>query len=490
MIGKVTAGTSFQGLQAYLVHGKDGRQRDRVAWIASRNLMSDDPELAARIMRATAQRSVRVEHPVYHLSISLPPGEHLDREGMLAVADRTLRDLDLHEHQVLIVAHNDTPHQHIHLVINRVHPETGRAWHRGHDYARIEKSLRHQERERRIREVPGRHYVLPEQERHRGVEVSSGDRRFEDRTGERPFADHVRQVAGKDLREARSWGELHRALGEYGLRFEKRGRGLVITDGERRVKASFVDRRSSLHHLQKRLGRYQPPEKIHELAWRAERWRDIHELRRATDGLARHRDADRQARREAGAQLRRQDAKEETLRLERQVEAVSTELDGHLRRVFRDPASARRQLDELSRRRGVSEATRQLASRPQRFGTLRGRGGPLPSAAREHALQTARFAATTIRDLADARSDLAKHLTKLASKTIESKRSRSWRQRPRPGRPRADLGRTAGRLAKRLGWKLVARVIPVPHFQLLRLTLSLTKRAMDMSLELGRGVAR
>jgi hypothetical protein len=31
------------------------------------------------------------------------------------------------EHQVLYVAHNDARHPHLHLIINRVHPDTGRA---------------------------------------------------------------------------------------------------------------------------------------------------------------------------------------------------------------------------------------------------------------------------------------------------------------------------------------------------------------------------
>ncbi len=38
MIAKVTQGRGFQGLQAYLLAGKDGQAQDRVAWIGARNL--------------------------------------------------------------------------------------------------------------------------------------------------------------------------------------------------------------------------------------------------------------------------------------------------------------------------------------------------------------------------------------------------------------------------------------------------------------------
>lgn len=178
MIAKAIRGPSFGRLQSYLLGGRNGGATDRVAWTSVRNLPSDDPELAREIMRATAEQSARVEKPVYNVILSLSPDEKLDREAMLGVVERTLRDVGLHEHQALIVAHDDTRHHHVHVMVNRVHPETRVAWRTSHDYARIEKSLREQEREMRLREVPGRHYALPEQERHRGVDLTSGDRRF------------------------------------------------------------------------------------------------------------------------------------------------------------------------------------------------------------------------------------------------------------------------------------------------------------------------
>lgn len=493
MIGKVTLGTGFQGLQTYLMTGRDGRQLDRVAWVASRNLMTDEPELATRIMEATAQRSVRVQRPVYHLMINIPPEESFSREAMLQIADRTLQDLGLDEHQVLIVAHNDTNHSHIHLMVNRVHPETGRAWHTGHDYARIEKSLRRQERELGLREVPGRHFALPGQERHRGIELSSGERRFYDRTGERSFGQHVREVTRPDLREARSWAGLHHRLADYGLQFEKRGRGLVITDGEHRVKASFVDRKSSLPQLQKRLGPYQAASRDLILTGKSERWKDIRAIRRVAEGFVRHRDAAHHARVEAAKRFRQQDAKEETLRLERQVDAVSNELDQHLKQVFRDPTAARGHFDDLERSRGNSTAVQELASSPDRFGKLRGRGGPLPSAERQDAVRVARYAARTGRDLADSRRTLADHIAHRRSAAKGAKLAKTVRRTKRvaPKLPsRAVLARSAAKLVNRLGWEIVARAIPSPHLQLLRLTLSLSRRAMQVSQDLGRSIDR
>ncbi len=492
MIAKVARGSRFSGLQAYLLGRKEGQGVERVAWVTGRNLGVDEPELAAEVMSATWAENPRVEKPVYHLIVSFAPDEKLGQAAALEVVERTLRDLGLEEHQALIVAHDDTGHQHVHVMLNRVHPETTRAWRTSHDYARIERSLRQQEWELGRRLVPGRHHVMPDQERHRGVRLSDGDQRFRERTGERSFSEHVREVAREDLRSARSWTELHGRLGDYGLRLEKRGRGLALTDGEHRVKASFVDRQSSLPQLEKRLGAYQPLAHRRSAERTSERWRDIHELRRAVNGLVQHRDAEHLERVEAAQHLAEQRMALDQKQLERRASTASSTLDKRLQRVYRDPGIARGAFEKFAEEHGLDRAAGELVSRPQRFGALRGRGGPIPSAVRKEATQAVRHAARAARNWALARSALGKHtpLGRTVSTVSRFARASKSRSRATSSREPAELAKTALRLVNRLGWKLVARAIPVPHLQLLQLTLSLTKKAVDLSLDLGRGVAR
>ncbi|HET9581575.1 MAG TPA: relaxase/mobilization nuclease domain-containing protein [Gemmatimonadota bacterium] len=71
---------------------------------------------------APAAQSNRVQRPVYHIALSFDPEKEVDRETMIRVADRLLADLELTEHQALIVAHGDTRHAHVHLMVNRVPP--------------------------------------------------------------------------------------------------------------------------------------------------------------------------------------------------------------------------------------------------------------------------------------------------------------------------------------------------------------------------------
>ena len=156
MIGMSSSARSFGALAHYLANGRSGNEPERVAWSASRNLPTTEPELAGKIMRATASQNVRVAQPGYHVALSFDPGDAVDRATMERVADRTIAALGLTGHQALIVCHQDRDHPHMHLLINRVHPETGHVWNRWQDRAVIQKVLREEEIALGLRVTPGR----------------------------------------------------------------------------------------------------------------------------------------------------------------------------------------------------------------------------------------------------------------------------------------------------------------------------------------------
>ena len=156
MIAMASSAGGFSALARYLAKGRSGDEPERVAWAASRNLPTDDPELAGKIMRATAAQNVRVKQPVYHLALSFDPTDQVDRAAMERVADRVIAALQLQGHQILIVSHRDRGHPHMHLLVNRVHPETGLVWNRWQDRAVIQQVLREQEEVLGLRIVPGR----------------------------------------------------------------------------------------------------------------------------------------------------------------------------------------------------------------------------------------------------------------------------------------------------------------------------------------------
>ncbi|MCP3959292.1 MAG: relaxase/mobilization nuclease domain-containing protein [bacterium] len=484
MIAKVTRGRGFKGLLSYLLAGADGRQAERVEWTARRHLGDFATDLIPTLMHGTAAQSADIERPVYHLTISLHPSEKLDREQLEQVVDRTLADLGLAEHQAYLVAHNDTEHQHVHVMVNRVHPETGIAWNGGHDYARIEKSLRHQERELGLREIKGRHFTLDGQPRHQRAELSSGDRRFRERTGSGSFGEHVRAVARRDMLEAGSWGQLHERLGEVGLRLQKRGRGLVVTDGERKVKASFVDRKAALAGLERRLGPYEPSGREFP-AGKSERWGQVQELRATVEELARRREEERSRDAERWGE---QAAERQAQRLRHRLGAASRGFDERLGEVYRDPAGARRAFNAGVKNRGEKKALNSLAREPEKLGKVLGRGGPFSSAQRWSAIEAAPQAATTARDFLGALTAHNLHRGVAGQKAKASRQASRGRRRPRRTSPTGrQLKRTAGKLIKHLGWRLAARALTAPQYQLLRMTLRVGRLAVDAALELQRG---
>lgn len=134
------AGTCFKGAFAYHGHDKDrANTSERVAWVSTRNLVTDDLDRAERIMIATSLDADRLKEQagirktgrksratVQTLSLSWSPNEKIDRAEMERAADQVLERLELRDYQVAIVAHNDTQHPHVHMIINRVNPNDGR----------------------------------------------------------------------------------------------------------------------------------------------------------------------------------------------------------------------------------------------------------------------------------------------------------------------------------------------------------------------------
>ncbi len=369
MIATTSSGRRFAALAHYLLRGRSGEETERVAWTAGRNLGLDDPELAAVLMQATADANPRVEVPVYHLTINFDPNDPVTPAEMQAVADRVLQDLGLAEHQALMVAHQDRTHPHVHLMVNRVHPETGVAWERWLDRPRIERTLRELERELGLREVAGRLYQLEDQEPPEPARLTSGERRQAERTGEPAFPDRVRAHL-PELRAARSWSELQETLAAHGLRIERKGQGLVITDGGRQVKASRVARDFSLRRLEERF-RAPYPGREQEQARREPPSPDVAQLRGA---LAEYEQVAALEHRRERATTDLYATQAQLYELDRAIAAVRAAeeaFDRALATVYRDPQAAREQFRGAVVQVGPERAAEWLKAEPERFGALR-----------------------------------------------------------------------------------------------------------------------
>ncbi len=368
MIATSSSGQRFYALARYLLHGRSGEEIERVAWTIGRNLGLDDPELAAALMQATANQNPRVEAPVYHLTINFDPADPVTPEQMQAVADRVLADLGLAEYQALMVAHQDRAHPHVHIMVNRVHPETGVAWDRWQDQPKIQRTLRELERELGLRDVAGRLYQLDGKEPPERAPLTSGERRQAERTGDPAFPDRVRAHLA-EFRAARSWEALEATLARHGLRLERKGQGLVITDGNQQVKASRVARDLSLRRLEQRFG-VPYPEREPSARTREPLTPAVEQVTKALDEHERL--AALKAER-ARADQELAAARERLQRLNGAIERVrqaSQRFDAALARVYRDPAAARARFTRTAVEIGTERAVALLGAEPEQFGAL------------------------------------------------------------------------------------------------------------------------
>jgi hypothetical protein len=136
MIVKIMkAGRSFKGLANYLTEKKE-----RVVWTHSLNCANDDVLSVVHEMYTTYSQAEllkeqagahgggrALDKPVKHIFLSWHESESLTREQMIEAAQSFLKEMGWDEHQALLVPHDDKKHQHVHIELNRVHPETGLA---------------------------------------------------------------------------------------------------------------------------------------------------------------------------------------------------------------------------------------------------------------------------------------------------------------------------------------------------------------------------
>lgn len=263
-----TSGKGFRQLAHYI----RGRSTDpRATWFLAANLPGvtgpRDLELACRLVEAVHAQNTRAgSNRTYHLVVSFHPEDRsLDRNELRRVVESLVETLGFSGHQYIAARHNDKDHEHVHVAINKIHPETFRIHSPAWDHQKLFTAGRALERDlgltplqsrARAREkVPQR---AADHEAHHGVDS---------------FARWARKQLGPALRagQVRSWDDVHDVCASLGVVLRPHGNGLVFEDVEQgvRVKASFVDRQLSKPRLCQRFGEFQPAPTHHLEAARA-----------------------------------------------------------------------------------------------------------------------------------------------------------------------------------------------------------------------------
>lgn len=146
MIAKIVKGRGFRGALNYLFQGNR-------ATIIGGNLSGLTPrELAAEFGQFRKLRPA-VGKAVVHIPLSAHPEDRPMTDAEMAeIADRFTRGMGYADSPHVFVRHNDTDHQHMHLLLCRV-DRHGNAVSESNDYRNAEQLLRQIERDYRLRTV-------------------------------------------------------------------------------------------------------------------------------------------------------------------------------------------------------------------------------------------------------------------------------------------------------------------------------------------------
>jgi hypothetical protein len=263
MIGKIPdkrkdGKSSFRDLVAYCA----SKDPSKVLHIGYQNLMS--PETAALEMESLATDNKRCKDPVFHAILSwremeIPTPEQADEAVRIA-----LKELNLENRQALWVLQNDTQNRHVHIVANRIDPETGKAIipANGWTYKALERAARKIELIQGWESEQSGFYSVTENgeivEKNRRDEpaISTSARDGEAHTAIKSAERIAREIAAPIIKEAKNWTDLHEKLAAQGITFEAKGSGAILRVGETAIKASKASRGASMSKLIARLGEY------------------------------------------------------------------------------------------------------------------------------------------------------------------------------------------------------------------------------------------
>lgn len=259
--------TSIRDLTNYVIAANEN---EKILAKGARGFVCDDfPEQQAEMI-ALAHEAVRSKNPVTHYVISWHSDEHPTREQAEEAISIYMAALGLEGHQVIWGLHQDTDNIHLHLAVNRVHPDTGRVVeiNKGFDKNAIHQAIARIEHAQGWRpEKNGRYMVddsgkVMRRKKQKTAEqpspgLSQPAANMEHRTGTKSAERTAQEEAAIILESAKSWREVHEQLDAKGMRYERQGSGAIVWVGDQPVKASQVSRKGSIAKMQSRLGVYE-----------------------------------------------------------------------------------------------------------------------------------------------------------------------------------------------------------------------------------------
>ena len=115
MIGQIIYGETCKGTLNY-VFGKEGM---RILGYGNTFSQSISPKFFGNVLQFQGQRNA-TKNRYAHISLNLPHGEHLDDNTFFKISKEYMDNMGYGEQPYVVVRHNDTKHEHVHIVTTNV----------------------------------------------------------------------------------------------------------------------------------------------------------------------------------------------------------------------------------------------------------------------------------------------------------------------------------------------------------------------------------
>ena len=253
MIASIHTGSGFRGALEY------NFDKSKNAEIIGGNMAGSTPRELAREFGETRHLREDIEKPVYHVSLSLKPGETLRNDQWSEAAEQYMKGMGFEKSQYIALKHNDKDHQHVHIVASKIGYE-GKLIDTSNDFSRSQVQVRELERMYNLERVPSsfetdrKQYSRAELEHVRdsgepsikGRLIESIDRVSSDKPTMSEFVERLEKEGVRAVPNYQSSGKLN------GMSYELEGN---------RVKGSDLGRAYTAKGLQERRGVEYRPER-------------------------------------------------------------------------------------------------------------------------------------------------------------------------------------------------------------------------------------
>lgn len=258
-----TSTSSFKALAKYILDTKhDGEKLD---YFRISNCLTPEPYFAIKEIEATQSlNQVTKNDKTYHLIVSFKEGEKPMPDQLKDIENTLSSAIGLSDHQRICAGHGNTDHYHLHIAINKIHPQSFHVMDPYYDFYKLSEACvdlelkHHLEIDNHIGTRSLRTHVIHTKPHPKLQDMISH--------GQEPLQNWIKVNALLGIKQClidnnRTWDNFHKILAAYHLEIKCHGNGFVIANklSRQSVKASSVSRMLSKARLEEKLGLFQPP---------------------------------------------------------------------------------------------------------------------------------------------------------------------------------------------------------------------------------------